>query len=236
MARTQVADSATAQFFINVVDNGMLDQPRDGAAYAVFGKVVGGMDVVDKIRNTPVTTNQKLPMGQVVPKEPVVIKAVTRVGKDEAQKQAKAANEASAKADSEARAAVDKQVNDYVAKAEQEHGKKFEKTASGLMYLVLKPGEGTSPKPTDRVTVHYTGTLLDGKKFDSSRDRGQPATFALNQVIKGWTEGLGLMKPGARHLLIIPPNLGYAASPPPGSGIPPNSTLAFDVELISVGG
>ncbi len=80
MARTQVADSATAQFFINVVDNAMLDTPRDGAAYAVFGKVVEGMETVDRIRNTEVTSNPRLPMGMVVPKEPVVITSAKVVG------------------------------------------------------------------------------------------------------------------------------------------------------------
>ena len=108
-------------------------------------------------------------------------------------------------------------------------------TASGLRYIVEKEGTGPSPVATSQVTVHYTGTLLNGKKFDSSVDRGQPATFPLNQVIPGWTEGLQLMKKGGKTKFIIPPALGYGAN---GAGgvIPPNAWLIFDVELIDIVG
>ena len=102
---------------------------------------------------------------------------------------------------------------------------------SGLQYQVLKEGEGLSPNATDTVTVHYLGTFIDGKEFDSSYKRGQPATFALNRVIKGWTEGVQLMKPGAKYKLFIPPKLAYGER---ASRIPPNSPLIFEVELISV--
>jgi len=107
-------------------------------------------------------------------------------------------------------------------------------TESGLQYEVIEAGEGASPKATDKVTVHYTGMLLDGTKFDSSVDRGQPATFPLNGVIKGWTEGVQLMKPGAKYRFYIPQDLAYGerGSPPK---IPPFSALIFDIELISVG-
>jgi FKBP-type peptidyl-prolyl cis-trans isomerase len=105
-------------------------------------------------------------------------------------------------------------------------------TASGLQYKVVKQGEGTKPAATDKVTVHYTGTLIDGKKFDSSIDRGQPATFPLNGVIKGWTEGLQLMPAGSKYQFFIPPDLAYGLNAPPSIG--PNQVLIFDVELISV--
>jgi FKBP-type peptidyl-prolyl cis-trans isomerase FklB len=104
-------------------------------------------------------------------------------------------------------------------------------TASGLQYLVLTPGKGESPKPTDEVTVNYRGTLLDGTEFDSSYKRGQPASFVLGRVIPGWTEGLQLMKPGAKHRLFVPPQLAYDQHSP--RGIPPGSLLIFDVELLS---
>ncbi len=105
-------------------------------------------------------------------------------------------------------------------------------TASGLQYKVLTEGTGPRPKATSTVTVHYKGTLLDGKQFDSSYDRGQPATFQLNQVIPGWTEGVQLMNAGSKYEFYIPSDLAYgpAGSPPT---IPPNSTLIFQVELIS---
>lgn len=105
-------------------------------------------------------------------------------------------------------------------------------TDSGLQYLVVKEGSGKAPVATSSVTVHYEGTLLDGSVFDSSYKRGEPATFTLNQVISGWTEGLQLMKEGGTFMLYIPSNLAYGDSPRSPGG--PNSTLIFKVELIKV--
>ncbi len=104
---------------------------------------------------------------------------------------------------------------------------------SGLQYKMLTEGTGKSPKETDKVTVNYRGTLIDGTEFDSSYKRGEPASFALNQVIKGWTEGVQLMKAGGKIQLFVPADLGYGER---GAGpqIGPNATLIFEVELISV--
>jgi peptidylprolyl isomerase len=108
-------------------------------------------------------------------------------------------------------------------------------TPSGLKYIELQEGTGDTPQRGQTVVVHYTGTLENGKKFDSSRDRGQPFNFkiGLGQVIKGWDEGLSTMKVGGRRQLIIPSELGYGAR---GAGgvIPPNATLVFDVELLGI--
>lgn len=104
---------------------------------------------------------------------------------------------------------------------------------SGLQYLVLKEGNGKSPKSTDQVKCHYEGMLVDGTLFDSSIQRGEPATFPLNQVIAGWTEGLQLMKEGAKYRFFIPYTLGYGERGA-GSSIPPFAALIFDVELIEV--
>ena len=105
-------------------------------------------------------------------------------------------------------------------------------TKSGLKYRKVKEGNGKHPKATDRVKVHYTGTLIDGKKFDSSIDRGEPLTFPLNQVIPGWTEGLQLMDEGSKYILYIPYNLGYGTRDM--GDIPAGSTLIFEVELLEI--
>ena len=105
-------------------------------------------------------------------------------------------------------------------------------TQSGLQYMVLKEGTGAKPGPTDEVTVHYTGKLLDGTVFDSSVDRGEPATFPLDKVIAGWTEVLQLMSEGSKYRLFIPSELAYGSKGT--QNILPNSTLIFDVELIKV--
>jgi len=107
-------------------------------------------------------------------------------------------------------------------------------TASGLQYEVIVKGQGANPLPTDKVSVHYTGKTIDGTVFDSSVQRGQPATFGLNQVIPGWTEGIQLMTVGSKIRLFIPENLAYGQHPPQGSGIDPFSTLIFDVELLEI--
>lgn len=116
-----------------------------------------------------------------------------------------------------------------------ENGKRSEVTTtdSGLQYEVLTEGTGASPLATDQVTVHYTGKLLDGTVFDSSVDRGQPATFGLNQVIRGWTEGVQLMKVGSKYRFYIPSDLAYGERGA-GGDIGPGATLMFDVELIEI--
>jgi FKBP-type peptidyl-prolyl cis-trans isomerase FkpA len=105
-------------------------------------------------------------------------------------------------------------------------------TASGLQYQVIKKGSGPRPKATDKVKVHYVGTLLDGKEFDSSIGRGEPAVFPLSGIIPGWIEALQLMNVGSKYKLFIPPNLGYGAGPNGPGG--PNSVLIFDVELLGI--
>ena len=121
---------------------------------------------------------------------------------------------------------------DYLAKNASSPG--VTTTASGLQYQVIEPGEAkrASPAPTDRVTVHYRGRLLDGTEFDNSDSHGQAAAFSVNSVIKGWREALLLMKPGAKWRLFVPPELGYDLNSPP--NIPPASLLIFDLELAKV--
>ena len=118
-------------------------------------------------------------------------------------------------------------------KVAKEAGEKFLAENGGLQYQVLREGNGKAPKATDQVECHYEGTLIDGTKFDSSYDRGQTATFPLNQVIAGWTEGLQLMTEGAKYRFFIPYQLGYGERGA-GAAIPPFSALIFDVELVAV--
>jgi FKBP-type peptidyl-prolyl cis-trans isomerase FkpA len=119
----------------------------------------------------------------------------------------------------------------YLAQAEKEKG--TQKTASGLIYVSEKEGTGAQPKETDTVKVHYTGTLTDGKVFDSSVKRGQPAEFPLSQVIKCWTEGLQKMKVGGKAKLVCPSSIAYGDEGRPPQ-IPGGATLVFEVELLEV--
>lgn len=117
----------------------------------------------------------------------------------------------------------------------QENGQKegVVTTNSGLQYQVIVEGQGASPKPTDKVTVHYHGTLIDGTVFDSSVERGEPATFPVNGVIPGWVEALQLMNVGSKYKLFIPSDLAYGERGA-GGAIGPNATLIFEVELLSI--
>lgn len=147
-------------------------------------------------------------------------------------------------------AEAQKIVTDYLQQQEEEKGKEAREAGeafladnakkegvvvlpSGLQYLVLEEGKGKKPAATDQVKCHYEGRLIDGTVFDSSYRRGEPATFPLNGVIAGWTEGLQLMGEGAKHRLFIPYNLAYGTRGA-GASIPPYAALVFDVELIEV--
>jgi FKBP-type peptidyl-prolyl cis-trans isomerase len=201
-----------SQFFITHVKTEWLD-----GKHTVFGHVIQGQNVVDSIK------------GNDVLKHLVILRKGKEAESFDAAKtfefeKANAGAKAEAKAKAEAEK-MDKTLNETYGSAKT--------TASGLRYIIEKEGEGEAPKATSSVTVHYSGYLLNGNKFDSSVDRGQPATFGLNQVIPGWTEGLQLLKPGGKAKLIIPSNLGYGANGYP-PVIPPNSWLVFDVELIKV--
>jgi len=201
-----------SQFFITHVATPWLD-----GKHTVFGHVVEGQDVVNSIAQGDVMEKVEiLRVGEsaenfIVTKESfaeAVIKA-------ESKEKARLAN-----------------LNKELIKELENRWPNAITTKSGLRYIVLNEGTGdNSPKVGKEVTVHYTGTLLDGRTFDSSVQRGTPATFAVGQVIEGWNEALVTMKKGEKRTLIIPPELGYGAQGYPGV-IPPNSYLIFDVELL----
>jgi len=201
-----------SQFFITHVPTPWLD-----GKHSVFGQVVEGLDIVNSIAQ-----------GDVMNKVEIL-----RVGKDaEAFVVSKEsfANEV-VKAQDLENSRLSK-IQEVLERELQNRWPDAIKTPSGLRYVVTQEGKGSkTPKNGSKVTVHYTGTLLDGKMFDSSVRRGEPAQFAVGQVIEGWNEALVTMKKGEKRTLVIPPELGYGKQGYPGV-IPPNSYLVFDVELL----
>lgn len=201
-----------SQFFITHVKTPWLNDK-----HSVFGHVVEGQDVVNSIaqgdRINTITIER-------VGDEAKAFKVTQQIFSDLVEGAAKKAME-------RRRAEIES--------VEKEIANRFpgaKKTESGLMYVVLKEGDGKgSPVMGQSVTVHYTGTLLDGRIFDSSVHRGEPATFEVGQVIEGWNEALQTMSKGEKRTLIIPPELGYGVFGYPGV-IPPNAYLIFDVELL----
>lgn len=201
-----------SQFYITLKAAPALD-----GGYSVFGRVVQGQEVVAKIaKGDRITSVRILRLGA-----DAKAFTVTQAGFDAMVASAKAAVAERARQAREA---------DLATIAKKYPG--LVTTASGLRYRIQRKGSGASPADGTLVTVHYTGWLLDGTKFDSSRDRGGPASFRIGQVIEGWNEALRSMKKGEVRLLVIPPELGYGERGYPGV-IPGNAFLVFEVELIS---
>lgn len=201
-----------SQFFITHVKTPWLNDK-----HSVFGRVVEGQDVVNSIRQGDKINTIR----------------IERIGED-AQKFVVTKQIFSDLVENAAKQAMERRRAE-IEKVEKEIANRWPntvKTNSGLQYVVLKKGDGKKcPKYGQTVTVHYTGTLLDGRMFDSSVHRGQPASFKIGQVIEGWNEALQTMSKGEKRTLIIPPELGYGVHGYPGI-IPPDSYLIFDVELL----
>jgi FKBP-type peptidyl-prolyl cis-trans isomerase len=199
-----------SQFFITEAPTTWLNNK-----HTIFGEVVEGYPLVPKIEQ-----------GDAMQKVNII-----RVGKEAKEFDAVATFAKAAELKAEKDRAKNMTAEEYIKK----HNLNAKKTASGLYYVVEKEGTGAKAVAGKNVEVHYTGTLTDGSKFDSSRDRNQPLPFTLGQgqVIKGWDEGIALMSVGSKYKLIIPASLGYGAN---GAGgvIPPNATLVFDTELMNV--
>ncbi len=202
-----------SQFFITHKATPWLDNK-----HSVFGKVVSGQDVVDKIEKDDVMKTVR----------------ILRIGEE--AKKFKADQASFENLEKEPRERIEKQAKEEAAKQAaliKEKWPNAKKTASGLMFVVKKEGSGEKPKKGQKVKAHYTGTLLDGKKFDSSRDRGTPFEFpvGMGRVIRGWDEAFLDMKKGEQRILIIPYQLAYGERGRP-PVIPPKAVLIFDVELI----
>ncbi len=201
-----------SQFFITHVPTPWLD-----GKHSVFGHVVSGMDVVNSIKGDDrINSVEIIRVGPAAENFETTQASFERLLADHEKMQRE----------------KDLKMLEEQQKSIEERWPKAQTTPSGLRYVVVEEGSGESPQAGQVVTVHYTGKLLDGKKFDSSYDRGQPIDFPVGkgQVIKGWEEALLDMKKGEKRILIIPPELGYG---PSGRGpIPPNATMVFDVELV----
>ena len=203
-----------------------LDTEREKASYLVGMQIGGSLQQIKGEIDLPIVFQAI----ETVLNDGTLLLTEEQAG--EVQKSFAARLEAKHAAEQQATATKNKQEGEaFLAANKNKKGVKT--TASGLQYQVITEGKGPKPTTTDRVKVHYTGTLLDGTKFDSSVDRGEPAEFALNQVIPGWTEALQLMPVGSKYTLWIPSDLAYGDRGTPGP-IGPNATLKFDVELLEI--
>ena len=207
-------------------EGGALKDEKDKVSYSI------GLDIGNTFKKQNMDINPEVLMSglrdAMTGKKPLlteeqVKETMTAYSKSMMEKQASQAKEAGAK-----NAAAGEK---FLAENKTKEGVKT--TASGLQYKVIKEGSGASPKETDTAVVNYRGTLLNGTEFDSSYKRNEPASFPVNRVIKGWTEGLQLMKPGAKYQFFIPASLAYGERGA-GQDIGPNETLTFEVELLEV--
>jgi len=223
-------NSARAQFFINTSDNPALDKLRDKEGYTVFGRVVDGTDVIERIRDAPVGAHPKYATGKslVVPVTPIVINSIrvlSRLDKAEALSLAKA-NEITS----------DQRLNNAILRIEKQHGKKMVATESGVRYLDIREGQGAFPLVSEAVEINYIGTLVDGREFDTSdrqTDGQGPHVTNVATTIRGVREGLLGMREGGKRVLIVPPELAYGSGGIPGR-VPGDATLIFEVELLAV--
>ncbi|MDO8631722.1 MAG: peptidylprolyl isomerase [Phycisphaerales bacterium] len=220
--------SAQSQFYVNTADNDQLDLLRDGSSYVVFGRVVEGMDVIDRINDVSVGPRPGFAAGlnPFVPVEPVVIKSMLVVAPLDRPT-------AEAKAKANLRAA-EMTLETRIEQIENEAKSSVVESKSGLRYIDRKVGNGAFPNPDDTVEVNYQATLLNGAEFDSSKSRGE-GVFALkvSDMIRGLREGMVTMRESGQRVFIVPPELGFGMDGVPGK-VPPGATLFYEVELVSV--
>ena len=216
----------SAEFFINVKDNPELDDAEARPLFNVFGRVVDGMDTVERINQVPVGTHAKYANGQsaVVPLEPVVIRSIRPLAPVDTDRFVAEAASASRHADS--------RLTELRARLETQTGRTWVISESGLQYIDLFVGPGPPPLPSGSVNIQYRGTLIDGTTFEDTFQSG-PLIREMSRLIVGLREGVQTMNEGGRRTMIIPPDLGFGAFGIPGR-IPPDATLIFDLELLEV--
>lgn len=218
--------AGTAQFYMNVVDNQRFDEVEGARSSCAFGRVVQGMETVERICSAPVGTHDKYAAGRsaVVPRTPVIIKSVRLLSPfDPIKAHAVAAAPA---------VAVSDQVEAVIEQLEKEAGAGFVTTESGLRYMDLEVGRGVEPLLTDNVEFHYRGQLIDGTEFEETYSR-EATVREVGRLIAGLREGMTTMREGGRRTLIIPPELGYGDRGIPGR-IPPGATLIYEIELLGI--
>lgn len=221
-------NTARAQFFINLHLNEVLNKLRDGEGYAVFGKVVEGMEVVARIRDTKVDVHPKYAAGKnpVVPVTPVVINSVRMLSP--LDRAAAESLGATAKVTDNAR------LNSVIKRLEAEANAKSVVTATGLRTIDRVAGRGAFPLTTEAVEMTYRGTLVGGSEFDSSDRQAQgPVTMNVANLVPGLREGVTGMQEGGKRILIVPPTLAFGEGGIPGR-IPSNATLIYEIELLGV--
>ncbi len=233
--------SATSGFFINVADNAAkLDYPQpDGFGYAVFGKVVEGMETVDKIATAPVGPHPKFAAGRlpVVPQVPVVITSaglISSFDRRRAQVLLNAHTKALAAQYDVSRRLTKEQLQEMIEKIEAEAGAKFvDDDDSKIRYIDRRVGNGLTPLLGGRVTIHYRGILANGFEFETSLANEEAPVYAVDELIQGLREALLTMKEGGMRTVIVPPEMAFGRSGIP-NRIPPDSTLIYDIELLEV--
>lgn len=240
------ADTATSMFFINTGDNTFLNKPENQLTqqgFTAFGRVVEGMDVIERIENLPLGFDERYPVGRVTPAESVTITTITLMDAYNWERADKliAENKKQIEGERERVRLIterkDEAVEEALARVKQEVeervGKPLVELNSGMWSVVVEPGDGSrKPSADDNVKVNYHGERLDGFVFDSTRGKA-PLVFRVGDLIPGWVQALTDMTPGEKRVLLIPPRLGYGARAL-GNELPANSWLLFDIEMISI--
>lgn len=216
----------SAQFLINVADNQVPGAVHSQGTHIVFGRVVAGLDTVDRVCNTPAETHPAYAAGRsaVVPVEPVVIDSVRLLAPFDPEPVRALVAAARAEADN----ALNRLIDEFAKRA----GSEVVTTDSGLRYVDFVVGAGASPLPTDTVEFHYHGTLVDGSEFESTLAT-KPSARKVERLIPGLREGLLTMNEGGKRTLIIPPQLAFGEGGIPGH-VPPDATLIFEIELLEI--